>query len=69
VMLPGSDRATAEEVLRRLATTVSETCKVPDGSGLGLTWASAELAAGDGPEEVLAAADVALLERKIDRRR
>ncbi len=69
VMLPGSDRPAAEEVLRRMTANVTEHCKTPDGSGLELTWATAELAAGAGPEEVLAAADVALLERKTEKRR
>ena len=69
VMLPGSDRGTAEEVLRRMTANVTETCKAPDGSGLALTFATAEMAAGAGPEEVLAAADVALLERKTEQRR
>ena len=69
VMLPGSDRGTAEEVLRRMTANVTETCKAPDGSGLELNFATAELAAGAGPEEVLAAADVALLERKTEQRR
>ena len=69
VMLPGSERGTAEEVLRRMTASVTETCKAPDGSGLELNFATAELAAGASPEEVLAAADLALLERKTEQRR
>ena len=69
VMLPGSPRPAAEDVLRRMTTNVTDSCKAPDGSGLELTWSTAELEAGAGPEEVLAAADVALLERKTEKRR
>ena len=69
VMLPATDRPRAEEVLRRMTANVTASCQVPDGIAVELTWATAELAVGDGPEEVLTAADVALLERKTEKRR
>jgi diguanylate cyclase (GGDEF)-like protein len=69
VVLPGSPRSSAEEVLRRTAANVQERCEGPDGNGLKLTWATAELEPGLGPEDVLAAADIALLERKTEKSR
>ena len=69
VVLPGSTRADADDVLRRVAHNVGERCEDPDGRGLELTCAAAELSPGASPEEVLAAADVALLERKTEKRR
>ena len=69
VMLPATDRPRAEEVLRRMTANVTASCETPDGNAVELTWATAELAVGAGPEEVLTAADVALLERKTEKRR
>ena len=44
-------------------------CAEPDGRALEISWGAAELAEGSTPEDVLAAADVALLEQKTEKRR
>jgi diguanylate cyclase (GGDEF)-like protein len=69
VVLPGSDRATADAVLARMAGSVETACEAPDGESLNLTWATAEMGPGTSPEDALALADVALLERKAERKR
>jgi diguanylate cyclase (GGDEF)-like protein len=69
VVLPSSARAAAEDVMRRVVENVNRECAVPDGRGVELSWGSAELAPGDSLEDALAAADVALLEQKTDKRR
>jgi diguanylate cyclase (GGDEF)-like protein len=69
VVMPGTDRDTAEQALARMAEQVGETCEQRDGRGVELTWGAAELQAGTGAEDLLAAADVALLERKTEKRR
>jgi diguanylate cyclase (GGDEF)-like protein len=69
VVLPGSGREAADDVLKRMADNVRRTCAEPDGRGLEVSWGAAELAPGASPEEVLAAADVALLEQKTEKRR
>ncbi len=69
VVLPGSDRASADDVLGRMAEHVGGACKAPDGRGLRLTWGSAEVSVGTSAEDALAQADVALLERKHEKRR
>jgi diguanylate cyclase (GGDEF)-like protein len=68
VVMAGTDRAAAGQVLARMAEAVGETC-VRDGRGIELTWGAAELEAGGNAEDLLAAADVALLERKTEKRR
>jgi diguanylate cyclase (GGDEF)-like protein len=69
VVLPGSGRDAAMDVLQRMAQNVRETCAEPDGRGLEISWGAAELSPGASPEDVLAAADVALLEHKTEKRR
>ena len=69
VVLPGSARAAAEDVLRRMVQNVSRDCAAPDGRGVELSWGTAELAPGTSLEDALAAADVALLEQKTEKRR
>jgi diguanylate cyclase (GGDEF)-like protein len=69
VVLPGSDREVADEVLARMARNVAETCAAPDGRGIELTWGAAEIPVGTSAEDALARADVALLERKTEKRR
>jgi diguanylate cyclase (GGDEF)-like protein len=59
VVMTGTDREAAEGVLGRMADEIEA----------GLTWGVAELEPGTGAEDLLAAADVALLERKTERRR
>ena len=69
VVLPGSGRSTAEHALARMAENVRRTCADPDGRGVEVSWGTAELSPGADPEDVLAAADVALLEQKTEKRR
>jgi len=69
VMLPGSDHAAADDVLRRMAENVFRVCRAADGRGVALTWGIAELDPGTSPEDALASADVALLEKKTEKRR
>lgn len=69
VVLPGSDRGSADDVLRRMAVHVREACESPDGREVHLTWGAAEIAPGTSAEDALAQADVALLERKTEKRR
>jgi diguanylate cyclase (GGDEF)-like protein len=69
VVLPASDRATADEVLGRMADSVGRECRFADGRGVALTWGTAELDPGASAEDALASADVALLEKKTEKRR
>jgi diguanylate cyclase (GGDEF)-like protein len=69
VVMPGTDRATAEQVLGRLAETVDVAREPGQDRKVELTWGAAELEPGTGAEDLLAAADVALLERKTEKRR
>jgi diguanylate cyclase len=69
VVLPSSNRTTADSVLVRLADAVTAACESPDGRPVNLTWAVAEIGPGTSPEDALAQADVALLERKAEKRR
>jgi diguanylate cyclase (GGDEF)-like protein len=69
VVLPGSNRTTADSVLARMADSVRAECVLPDGRAVNLTWATAEIGPGTSPEDALAQADVALLERKAEKRR
>lgn len=67
VVMSGTDRETADRVLARLAEAVDQACE--PGRGIELTWGAAELEPGGNAEDLLAAADVALLERKTEKRR
>jgi diguanylate cyclase (GGDEF)-like protein len=69
VVLPGSGQEAADDVLERVAENVREACSEPDGRGLEISWGAAELSPGASPEDVLAAADVAMLEQKTEKRR
>jgi diguanylate cyclase (GGDEF)-like protein/MYXO-CTERM domain-containing protein len=69
VVMPGTELDTARQVLTRMTDTVAETCRGPDGRGIGLTWGAAKLDSGGTAEDLLAAADLALLERKTERER
>jgi diguanylate cyclase (GGDEF)-like protein len=69
VVLPGSGREAARDVLERMAQNVRESCAEPDGRGIEISWGAAELAPGASPEDVLAEADLALLENKTEKRR
>jgi diguanylate cyclase (GGDEF)-like protein len=69
VVLPGSEHETAEEVMQRMVERVSQECTAPDGRSVELSWGSAELAPGTSLEDALAAADLALLDQKTEKRR
>jgi len=69
IVLPGSDRGAADDVLGRMAQNVGSVCHAPDRRGVVLTWGTAELEPGTSAEEALAQADIALLERKTEKRR
>jgi two-component system, sensor histidine kinase LadS len=69
VVMPGAGGEVAAQVLGRMAETVAGECEAPDGRAIGLTWGTAELRRGASAEDLLAAADVALLERKTERKR
>jgi diguanylate cyclase (GGDEF)-like protein len=69
LVLPGSSRTVADDVLGRMAENVEQSCTAPDGRGIELTWGAAEITVGTSAEDALARADVALLERKTEKRR
>lgn len=69
VVMPGTDREAAEGVLGRMADEVGQVCEAADGRAIQLTWGAAQLEPGSSAEDLLAAADVALLERKTEKRR
>jgi diguanylate cyclase (GGDEF)-like protein len=69
LVLPGSDQPAADDVLARMATTVGGSCTAPDGRSIELTWGSASIPVGSSTEDALAQADVALMERKTEKRR
>jgi diguanylate cyclase (GGDEF)-like protein len=69
VVLPGTNRAGAEEVLARMAERVGRVCAKGQETGLSLSYGVAELAADGTPEELLAMADLALMEQKTEKLR
>jgi two-component system, sensor histidine kinase LadS len=69
VVLPGTDRPGAEGVLARMAESVGNVCASDDDVGLTLSYGVAELTPGESPEDLLAMADLALMEQKTEKRR
>jgi diguanylate cyclase (GGDEF)-like protein len=69
VVMPDTDLEAAGRVLDRMAEAVNGACEAPDGRGIALTWGTAELQPGRDAEDLLAAADLALLERKTEKQR
>ena len=69
VVMPATDREAADGVLGRMAERVAAACETRDGRGIALTFGAAEMARDATAEDVLAAADVALLEAKTEKRR
>jgi GGDEF domain-containing protein len=61
VLLAETDRGGAELVGRRLAASVSELCRKPDGEPITLSFGSAELLEDLDGRDLVAAADLALL--------
>jgi two-component system, sensor histidine kinase LadS len=69
VLMPGTDLDAAGPVLERMAAAVREACRAPDGRPIELTWGVARLDSGGTAEDLLAAADLSLLDRKTEKRR
>jgi two-component system cell cycle response regulator len=69
VVMGDTDRDTAVQVLERMAEAVGESCGARDGRRIELTWGVAEIEPGGDAEDLLAAADLALLDRKTEKRR
>jgi diguanylate cyclase (GGDEF)-like protein len=69
VVMPGTDLAAAGQVLERMAEAVTEECRAPDGRRIRLTCGVARLDSGGTAEDLLAAADLSLLDHKTEKRR
>jgi diguanylate cyclase (GGDEF)-like protein len=69
VVMPGTELEAAGGVMERMAAEVSNACRAPDGRPIELTWGVARLDSGGTAEDLLAAADLALLDRKTEKRR
>jgi diguanylate cyclase (GGDEF)-like protein len=68
IVLPGSDRVTAEEVLDRMARAVAAVCETEDRRPVTLTYGSAEFEEGMSIDDVMALADLSLLGNKPAKR-
>ena len=68
IVLPGTDRALAEEVLGRMAKAVAAVCETEDRRPVTLTYGSAEFEEGMGIDDVMALADLSLLGNKPAKR-
>jgi diguanylate cyclase (GGDEF)-like protein len=68
IVLPGSDRVTAEEVLDRMADAVPAVCETEDGRRVTLTYGCAEFDEGMTIDDLMALADLSLLGNKPARR-
>jgi diguanylate cyclase (GGDEF)-like protein len=69
VLLPGTDRSASSFVLQRVAAQVSDECRDGEGVPLEISWGAAELEHGGSAEDLLALADLALMEHKTEKRR
>ena len=69
VLLPSTDRAAALYVLGRTAERVGRDCLDEDGEPLDISYGVAELDHGGSAEDLLALADLALMEHKTEKRR
>ena len=68
VVMPDTAHEQADAIMRDLADAASHV-RAPGGRAPELAWGIAQLGAGAGAEDLLAAADLALLASKTDRRR
>ena len=68
VVLTDTDAAGAARAAARVEDHVARTCRVPDGPAISVSCGSAQLRAGMTGDDLLAAADRGLLERKAQRR-
>jgi diguanylate cyclase (GGDEF)-like protein len=69
VLLPDTDRDAARFVLDRTAERISRDCQNEDGQPLDVSYGVAELEQGGSAEDLLALADLALMEHKTEKRR
>jgi diguanylate cyclase (GGDEF)-like protein len=69
VLMPATDRPGAEQVLARMAEDVGRVCPREGEPGLTLSYGVAELQQGASAEDLLAMADLALMEQKTEKRR
>jgi diguanylate cyclase (GGDEF)-like protein len=68
IVLPGTDRGTAEEVLHRMARGVAAVVETEDRRPVTLTYGCAEFEEGMNIDEVMALADLSLLGNKPAKR-
>ena len=69
VLLPDTDRAASEYVLTRVAAQISDECRDRENVQLEISFGAAELEHGGSAEDLLALADLALMEHKTQKRR
>lgn len=69
VLLPATDREAAAYVLARTAERVGRDCRDEEGEALDVSFGVAELEPGGSAEDLLALADLALMEHKTEKRR
>jgi diguanylate cyclase (GGDEF)-like protein len=69
VLLPGTDRSAGLYVLGRAAGHVTRECRDENGEPLDISYGVAELDHGGSAEDLLALADLALMEHKTEKRR
>jgi diguanylate cyclase (GGDEF)-like protein len=69
VLLPATDRAASNYVLGRVAAVVGDECRDRDHVPLEISFGVGELEHGGAAEDLLALADLALMEQKTEKRR
>jgi diguanylate cyclase (GGDEF)-like protein len=69
VVMSDTDRTSAAAVLERVSEAVTKAFEPAGGRAIELSWGLAEREPGASAEDLLAAADLALLEAKTDKRR
>lgn len=67
-LLPDADLDAAQEIARRVVSTVALSCRTPDGRPQRMTLGAAEVADGESGMDAFARADAELLARKTRRR-
>ena len=69
VLLPRTDQAAGAYVLGRAGERIARDCRDEDGEALEISYGVAELESGGSAEDLLALADLALMEHKTEKRR
>ena len=69
LLMPGTDRATGRSVLGRAAERVARECRDELGELLEISYGLAQLEQGGSAEDLLALADIALMEQKTEKQR